>query len=44
MLKLAGLPVAMGNAPPHIKALAAHVAPTNDQCGAAHAFETLIGL
>lgn len=42
MLSYAKHSVAMGNSPDHIKALAAHVTASNDDCGVARAIEELI--
>ncbi|TFJ86987.1 hypothetical protein NSK_001321 [Nannochloropsis salina CCMP1776] len=39
MLKMAGTAVAMGNAPRHVKAVAGHSTRSNDEDGAARAFE-----
>jgi len=42
MLRRAGLPIAMGNAPDDVKALASKVTRANDEDGVAHAIETII--
>jgi Cof subfamily protein (haloacid dehalogenase superfamily) len=42
MLTRAGLPIAMGNAPDDVKAVARNVTRANDEDGVAHAIETII--
>ncbi|MBW6524558.1 Cof-type HAD-IIB family hydrolase [Sphingomonas sp. RHCKR47] len=42
MLRRAGLPIAMGNAPDDVKAAARKVTRANDEDGVAHAIETII--
>lgn len=42
MLAYAGISVAMGNSPDHVKALAKHVTETNDDAGVAQAIEQLV--
>ena len=42
MLRRAGLPIAMGNAPDDVKAVARKVTRANDEDGVAHAIETII--
>lgn len=42
MLKRAGLSIAMGNAPEHVKAAAHETTRANDEDGVAHAIETII--
>ena len=42
MLQLAGIGVAMGNAPAHVQAAAQHVTLSNDEDGVAHAVERFV--